>query len=425
MTSLIPGAQTLIGTEDTTEEDRFKEDQHFATVICAFARYEQIGFQEVDIQREYYASVNQKYKDMLPDHYKRFVAVKEGIMFNYDLISYILGPHLDDNYHHVKDTTIDEQQILSKRPRVLPLILPPSQKHAPRVGPEEMEKVYSTLKQFVRDWSAEGAFERDKCYGPLLAELEQLFPTNRGQIKVLTPGAGLGRLSWEIANRGFCSQGNEFSFYMLLAANFMLNYVKEKEQIALYPFVHQRSNNFNQSDPLRSVAIPDVNPADLPPNSDFTMVAGDFVELYNATPNHWDCIVTCFFLDTARNVFEYIEVIHRALKKGGVWINLGPLLYHYAESFDTFSIELSYDELKKVITDMGFEITKDSIQSCTYTTNKRSMIALVYKCAMFTAVKKTDNPKTDVLLNMHDFHASHTQPFEHDHHHHENGVCHH
>lgn len=27
----------------------------------------------------------------------------------------------------------------------------------------DMDKVYTTLKQFVRDWSAEGAPERDKC----------------------------------------------------------------------------------------------------------------------------------------------------------------------------------------------------------------------------------------------------------------------
>jgi N2227-like protein len=27
--------------------------------------------------------------------------------------------------------------------------------------------------------------------------------------------------------------------------------------------------------------------------------------------------------------FSYIEVIHRMLRPGGVWINLGPLLYHW------------------------------------------------------------------------------------------------
>jgi carnosine N-methyltransferase len=29
-------------------------------------------------------------------------------------------------------------------------------------------------------------------------------------------------------------------------------------------------------------------------------------------------------------VMDYIETIQRLLKPGGVWINLGPLLYHWA-----------------------------------------------------------------------------------------------
>jgi carnosine N-methyltransferase len=72
------------------------------------------------------------------------------------------------------------------------------------------------------------------------------------------------------------------------------------------------------------------------------MVAGEFIEVYSKQPgkdniyilillDSWDCVVTCFFIDTAHNVIEYIECIHKILKKGGVWINLGPLLYHYTE----------------------------------------------------------------------------------------------
>jgi carnosine N-methyltransferase len=43
------------------------------------------------------------------------------------------------------------------------------------------------------------------------------------EISVLVPGAGLGRLAFEIANLGFISQGNEFSLEMLLVSNFILN----------------------------------------------------------------------------------------------------------------------------------------------------------------------------------------------------------
>lgn len=46
-------------------------------------------------------------------------------------------------------------------------------------------------------------------------------------------------------------------------------------------------------------------------------------------PNEWNCVATCFFIDCAPNVIEFIESIYNILQPGGVWINLGPLLYHY------------------------------------------------------------------------------------------------
>lgn len=43
----------------------------------------------------------------------------------------------------------------------------------------------------------------------------------------------------------------------------------------------------------------------------------------------WDAVLTCFFIDTAQNIVTYIETIATLLREGGVWINLGPLLYHF------------------------------------------------------------------------------------------------
>ena len=42
-------------------------------------------------------------------------------------------------------------------------------------------------------------------------------------INILVPGAGLGRLTHEFARRGYNCQGNEWSLFMLLASNFVLN----------------------------------------------------------------------------------------------------------------------------------------------------------------------------------------------------------
>ena len=46
---------------------------------------------------------------------------------------------------------------------------------------------------------------------------------------------------------------------------------------------------------------------------------------YSFVLDCWDCIVTCYFIDTAHNVIAYIENISRLLKPGGYWINLGKL----------------------------------------------------------------------------------------------------
>lgn len=94
----------------------------------------------------------------------------------------------------------------------------------------DMDKVQSTLKQFVRDWSEDGRQERRQCYDPILDELESIYGNltsiQRSRTKVLVPGAGLGRLAYEIASRGFVCQGNEFSLYMLMGSNYVLNKCK-------------------------------------------------------------------------------------------------------------------------------------------------------------------------------------------------------
>jgi carnosine N-methyltransferase len=64
------------------------------------------------------------------------------------------------------------------------------------------EKVRSTLRSFVRDWSDYGKEEREACYSPILEVLGREFPEERGGRKVLIPGCGLGRLAMEVAAMG-------------------------------------------------------------------------------------------------------------------------------------------------------------------------------------------------------------------------------
>jgi carnosine N-methyltransferase len=148
-----------------------------------------------------------------------------------------------------------------------------------------VEKVRSTLRQFVRDWAVEGEEERKGCYTPILQALEEEFDDipvdNRDAIRILVPGAGLGRLAYEIARRNFSCEGNEFSFHCLIASNYIFNKVLEKESVKIYPWIHNLSNHCWTEDMLRAVSFPDVVPTNelQGTTSDFSMTAGRLLSL--------------------------------------------------------------------------------------------------------------------------------------------------
>lgn len=257
----------------------------------------------------------------------------------------------------------------------------------------DMDKVKSTLKQLMRDWSEEGAGERDACYKPVIQEILERFPLEKyapSEVSILVPGAGLGRLAYDIAKLGYICQGNEFSLFMLFASNFILNRCKLVNSYIIYPWIHQFCNNMSTSDQTLAIQFPDVNPSDLPSNSNFSMTAGDFLEVYTES-DRWDCISTVFFLDTAHNIVAYIETIFRILKPGGYWINFGPLLYHFADMINESSIELSYEEIRHVIQRLNFDILKEVTDLPSgYTQNPRSMLKYEYNCVFFVAQKPVE-----------------------------------
>lgn len=70
------------------------------------------------------------------------------------------------------------------------------------VGSADLGRVREALKHFVRDWSTEGEVERTRIFNPILDLLKEVAPEERGSMKVLVPGCGLGRLAWEISQLG-------------------------------------------------------------------------------------------------------------------------------------------------------------------------------------------------------------------------------
>lgn len=86
--------------------------------------------------------------------------------------------------------------------------------------------------------------------------------------------------------------------------------------------------------------------------------------------------------------FNFSSAYFSILKPGGLWINLGPLLYHFSDHETENSIEPSYEELVDIIKSVGFEIlTNETNVKTKYTQNKLSMYHCTYN-SIFLVCRK-------------------------------------
>jgi len=197
------------------------------------------------------------------------------------------------------------------------------------------------------------------------------------------PGAGLGRLVFDLVANGYTAEGNEISYHQLLASSYILNYCPAAEQHTIYPWVHSFSNHLTRANHLRSYRVPDIHPASVlaatPNAGEMSMCAADFLCLYSNEDHEaqYDAVASVFFLDTAPNLIRYLEVIRHCLRPGGVLINVGPLLWHFENNApgtrgqdgeaehdpksssgiaDPGSFELADDEVIALLEKMGFVV---------------------------------------------------------------------
>ncbi|KAF5325941.1 hypothetical protein D9611_000227 [Ephemerocybe angulata] len=291
-------------------------------------------------------------------------------------------------------------------------------KHTARVQATaaDLARVRESLKHFVRDWSQAGADERARTFAPVLDLLRLVDPAQRSQQRVLVPGAGLGRLAWEIAQLGFDTTANELSYFMVLAFRFLLSAeaTQKAEQHKIRPYAHWFSHQKSNENLFRSVSFPDVVPR-LGPN--FHLLEGDFLKLPHPTapgfpsnfwsqsktetgqqtkpafePGGFDYVVTLFFIDTSFNVLETMEQIFALLKPGGSWVNHGPLLW---PGGGQCKLELSLEEVLAAAAEVGFVLERHedghpeaqrSVE-CEYTTDPLAMMRWAYKTEFWVAKK--------------------------------------
>lgn len=349
-------------------------------IISAFFNYQVDALKDISRMERDFKIIGEKYIKLLPFNYiERLDKLKQAIYNNYSFLFKIAYPYLSLFKSYKKSSG--------------EIYLEPL-----KVESKHIIDIRLNLRLFVRDWSIEGKKERNETYEPILKELKSYFKKRSKKdfedgIKILVPGAGLGRLLYEIGKLGFKAQGNEISFNMMLFYSYLFdnNNNLKKNEFVIQPFIHSLSNLFNFDTALKKIMIPDENIKEELSKSgtgELSMKGGDFCFIYKEKFNTFDSVVTCFFIDTANNIIEYIETIYNTLKNGGLWINIGPLFYHHINNPNEVNIILAWNEIKDVINGFGFEITKEEIIETTYSGDEDSMIKRIYRCIFFTAVKK-------------------------------------
>jgi hypothetical protein len=247
------------------------------------------------------------------------------------------------------------------------------------------EEATQIIAHITRDWTLGGAPVRRITYHWIVDQLWKYHGEQEGSSilsPILVPGAGMGRLAYDIAfsHREHKTSDNETkkhyfpfeveaadsSLVMASAAHHIINNAS-RSQNEIYPFVNDPFSNEVETE-LRweGVSFPENSVIDTlngwntsqggkmfmnEPSLAYTI--GDFVVTYTskAKQEMYGSIATCFFIDTATNIYEYILTIKNLLRHKGLWINVGPVQWHR-----NAQLQPSTEELKQIIKLFGFKI---------------------------------------------------------------------
>jgi len=243
----------------------------------------------------------------------------------------------------------------------------------------DYRNVVTSFAHIVRDWTKEGSEERKQVFPPILDALKRSFANIDGEKKVLVPGSGLGRLAHEIANQsGFAVDACELDYNAILAYHYVLNSSSPLEH-TFYPFVTQWTHQSKSTLRFTPIRFPDVLPA-----SHVRLIEGDFLIEFPES-EVYDAIVTLFFIDIGENIIDFLSTIHRLLKPGGLWINLGPFKWG-----SHTQMQPSAEEVLELANMIGFDIDHGSHRSIdtVYGSQPEALLKYTYVTRFWTARKR-------------------------------------
>ncbi|SJM87470.1 related to UPF0586 protein YNL092W [Zygosaccharomyces bailii] len=349
-----------------SEDDADQEARALEQVLAAYSSYQRFALQEYYEPRfKKWQSLSSHQRELVPWYGRYLNLLKDAIGCNALFLSEVVT---------FAKSMIGIQTCVEDWP-------PPSRM--------DLEKTVSMITQVYREWSEECEVERSLLLHRVLKRLK-LQCDNPTCTRVLIPGAGTGRLMADLVKKGYYCESNEFSYHMLVMSMYILNGGLQKGQKTIYPFIHTFSHWKSRKGHLRSVAIPDFDIySELGENDHMSMSSGSFIDCYG--PNEKirasntysvsprmkliraemesavSVVITNFFIDTSSNILDYLETIEHVLVPGGLWINFGPLLYHFEcddQVETTFEVDLytgEKTELCEYVPLKGLELTADDI----------------------------------------------------------------
>ncbi|KAA8916491.1 hypothetical protein TRICI_001354 [Trichomonascus ciferrii] len=317
-------AQVLRYIKPPLSNDR----QAVINAISALDQYEPRSLEQIQKKRRLFAKMPSRHKAMASNagYLDRLEAVTEAIFEN----SYVLKEMSEyAKLHH--SITPHELRFAASTPNT---------------------RVIEILEHLVRDWSLETVDNRKGLIDPVLKRLEAFLPMTSGSPpEVLVPGSGLARAAFEIAQKGYKTTAVEYSMLMDIASKFFLQNSRRSQHYTIHPYIHEFSHQVSKDCQLRGVEIPELNAIPHLPNLSLTY--GDFTQV----SYQYDAIVSLFFIDTAENIFSYLDNIYELTKPDGIWINFGPLKWGTAPQ-----AELTMEELETVLIDSGQWVILDKFE---------------------------------------------------------------
>lgn len=112
-----------------------------------------------------------------------------------------------------------------------------------------------------------------------------------------------------------------------------------------------------------------------------TASVGDFVRLYRFHAPSWDCVISCFSLEDAKNAILMVRLFYQLLHPGGLWINYGTLNYKSGE------FELTHQELMAVVRHEKFSVVESGTEVNRHFYNSELMLNTENRCCWFVARK--------------------------------------